>query len=274
MDNIYNVNGEVIEVTDYHDNAYYENLAKTALTGKVLISFGDSYTNAMSSKFAAIATKYGMAHDGRGIVSSTVTNRGVSPMCSRVDTIVSDYTSGKTIDGTTYYKNDVGIITFMGGANDPGGIAAYGTGWHETALNTLYGAANKIFNALLENFPNAKIICVTQPSSYNAVIANWITDDASAQRFGFDTAAQALVFDDIQFSNYLMANKEQIIKNTAWMYELSILDMFREFPTIFNPSNRSTYWQNDKLHLTTAGYNLVANAIDRKIVAVVAKGEQ
>lgn len=44
--------------------------------------------------------------------------------------------------------------------------------------------------------------------------------------------------------------------------------MFNEFPAVNNPLNRSLYWQSDKLHLTKAGYDLVANAIDKKIARV------
>lgn len=272
MDKIYDATGRILEISDGHGQEYYEEIAKTKLTGKVLISFGDSYTNAMSGLFSTMATKYGMIHDGRGVVSSPICDRGgTQPMVNRVDTIVSDYTSGFTINGNTYYKDDVAIITFMGGANDPGGIAAYGTGIHSTGKNVIYGATQYIFNTLLENFTKATIICITQPSSYNASIAPWITDDASAQRFGFDTAAEALAYDDVQFSNYMMANKEAIVKECAWYYGVPIVDMFHEFPSILNPANRSTYWNSDKLHLTTAGYKIVASGIDKKIVDIFGK---
>jgi lysophospholipase L1-like esterase len=45
--------------------------------------------------------------------------------------------------------------------------------------------------------------------------------------------------------------------------------MFNSFPTVFQSANRSTYWSSDKLHLTATGYQLIANAIDAKIVELV-----
>ena len=79
------------------------------------------------------------------------------------------------------------------------------------------------------------------------------------------------VFDDYQISNALHGNKEKAVKDSAWYYGLHVVDMYHEFPSLFVASNRSTYWQNDKLHLTAAGYNLVASGIDKKIVDIFGK---
>lgn len=247
---------------------------KNKLNGKVMINLGDSYTKGMESQFATLASKYGMVADNRGVVSSSICgdingNKGFSPMWNRANTIVSDYTSGKAINGATYHTSDVAIITFMGGANDGYGIETWiGTGIHETNKETIYGACNHIFNVLAKNFPNAKLICVTQPSHYNLTVSS-ITSDSVAQTLGFENLAELQQFDDIQLSAYSMDLKETAVRNTAEMYGWSIVDMFKNMPTVFNPTNRSAYWNSDKLHLSAGGYALVLNAIDAKIVELV-----
>lgn len=251
-----------------------EETAKEALTGKVMVCLGDSYTVGMGSLLSTIATKYGMAIDNRGVVSSSICgdvngNKGFSPMWNRANTIVSNYSSGYTIDGTSYTADDVGVIVFMGGANDGFGVETWiGTGIHETDTNTIYGACNHIFNVLAKTFTKAKLICITQPSSYARSVSS-ISDDATAQTLGFENLAELQVMDDIQFSNYAMTQKEKAVYDTAWAYGWDIIDMFHDMPTIFNPSNRSAYWQSDKLHLTSAGYTLISNALDKKIVELV-----
>lgn len=251
-----------------------EETAKNRLTGKVMINLGDSYTKGMQSSLATLATKYGMVADNRGVVSSSICgdtsgNKGFNPMWSRANTIVSDYASGYTINGTSYTASQVAIITFMGGANDGYGVETWiGTGIHETSKETIYGACNHIFNVLAENFPNAKLICITQPAHYNLTVSS-ITDDATAQTLGFENLAELQQFDDIQLSAYSMAQKENAVRNTANMYGWNVIDMFKDMPTIFNPSNRSAYWNSDKLHLSTGGYALIINALDKKIVELV-----
>lgn len=273
MSAIYDVNGNVLDTG--HDQAYYEALAKDALTGKVLICIGDSYTVGMSSQLSAIATKYGMAIDNRGVVSATISMRSTDSsrrMVNIVDTVVSDYTNGYAISGTTYYASDVGVIHFMGGANDGAAIAAWigAQGENTTDNTTIYGALNYMFNQLLTTFTAAKIIVTTQPANY-AIAVSSVSSDSYAQELGFANLAAVQVFDDYQLSNTLHGNKEKAVKDSAWYYGLHIVDMYTEFPSMFVASNRSTYWQNDKLHLTTAGYNLVASGIDKKIVDIFGK---
>lgn len=242
---------------------------KEALNGKVMLCLGDSYIVYMNSLLSSLASKYGMAYDGRGVVSSTITNQGTSPMVTRVDTIVSDYESGYTIDSESYSATDVGVVVFMGGANDGFGVNTYiGTGTHETDKSLIYGACNYIFNQLMQTFTNAIFICITQPANYNRTVSS-ITSDATAQILGFDDLAELQVMDDYQFSNFSMAQKEKAVKDTAWVYGWDILDMFNEFPSMLNPSNRSVYWSTDKIHLTTAGYNIISKALDNKIVEIV-----
>lgn len=255
-----------------------EQTAKNRLTGKVMICLGDSYTRAMDGKLTEIANKYGMILDNRGIVSSSIcgtwsaatgTGTGYQPMWRRATDIVNAYTNGYTIDETTYYADDVGIVTFMGGANDGFGIETWiGTGIHETDTSLIYGACNHIFNVLATAFTKAKVICITQPSSFNREVSS-IADDATAQTLGFENLAELQGMDDIQFSNYAMAQKEKAVYDTAWAYGWNIIDMFHDMPTIFNPANRSAYWNSDKLHLISDGYALITQALDKKIVEVV-----
>lgn len=270
MSAIYTYDGTILDVGNSKE--YREAQAKTALTGKVWIALGDSYTVGMGSQLSTIASKYGMILDNRGKVSATISYRSTDSarrLYNIADTVVSNYTNGYAISGTTYHASDVGIITFMGGANDGSAIESWiGTGIHETANTTIYGSLNHIFSVLQETFTNAKIICVTQPSFYSLAVSD-VTTDESAQGLGFDDLAELQVMSDVQYSNYCMAQKENAVRNIAWAYGIPVLDMFNEFPSVNNPTNRTTYWQNDKLHLTTAGYDIVADGIDKKIVEVV-----
>ena len=157
----------------------------------------------------------------------------------------------------------------MGGANDGYGVETFiGTGIHETDKTKIYGACGYIFDLLAQTFPNAKYICITQPSNYNRLVSS-ISDDATAQTLGFENLAELQQMNDIQFSNYAMAQKEEAVRKSAWSYGWAIVDMFNDMPSMFSSANRGAYWNVDKLHLTVAGYNLVANALEKKIVELV-----
>lgn len=247
-----------------------EETAKNKLSGKVLIALGDSYTVGMTNQFKALAEKFGMVIDNRGLTSSPIAYRpdmSARSFTLRADDIVTAYTNGRTIDYVTYHADDVALITFMGGANDGESDFRIGTGPNDTDNSKIYGALHHIFSIFQETFTAAKIICITQPTYYVAS-ASGLSSDAEAQERGFDSLAQARTMDDPQFSTYLMGRKETAVREMAWRYQIPVVDMFHDFPPVNSPTNRTAYWQNDKLHLTTAGYNLVADAIDRKIVEV------
>ena len=268
MSTIYTVDGTPIETGEGGGS---EDIAKSKLTGKVMVALGDSYTVGMGGQLTALATKYGMVIDNRGVVGATIAYRSTDAnrrMYNTADTIVSDYTSGKTISDTTYYADDVAIITFMGGANDYAAIDNWlGTGTHETASTTIFGSLNHIFSSFQTTFTKAKIICVTQPANFASLVSS-LSTDASAQELGFENLAEAQVFNDIQFSNYMHGNKENAVRTIAWWYGIEVVDMFHDFPQMNNPENRSIYWQSDKLHLTADGYSLITNALDKKIVTL------
>lgn len=244
--------------------------AKTALSGKVLIALGDSYTVGMTNQYKALADTFGMAIDNRGLIASPIAYRpdmSARSFTLRADDIISDYSNGRTIDGETYYADDVALISFMGGANDGESDFRIGTGPNDTDNSKIYGALHHIFSSLQSTFTKAKIICILQPTNYIGTATN-VSTDAQAQELGFDNLSQARSMDDMQFSTYLMSRKEGVVREMAWRYQIPLVDMFTGFPPVCNALNRSAYWQNDKLHLTTAGYNLVAEAIERKIVDV------
>lgn len=245
-----------------------EKRAKDALNGKVWIAMGDSYTRGMDAQLQAIAAKYGMILDNRGIVSSSICgdttgNKGFQPMWNRANGAVNDYTAGYTINGVTYTTDDVGLITFMGGANDGFGINTWiGSGRADMDTNHIYGALNVIYNAFGENFPNAKMITITQPAHYKLTIDETVTDE-TAQLWGFADAASYLKMTDVQMSNYSMAIKEAAVREMAWTYESHLVDAFAMFPTVMNPANRTAYWQEDKLHLNATGYQMVADMLEQ-----------
>lgn len=137
----------------------------------------------------------------------------------------------------------------------------------DTDTGRIYGACNHIFSVLLEGFTAAKMICITQPSSYSRTIDTSISD-ATAQALGFEDAAAYLKMTNVQLSNYAMAIKEEAVRRTAIAYGVPVLDAFAEFPTVLNSANRAAYWQNDKLHLSSNGNAILASMIQKKIKEV------
>lgn len=259
--NIYDINGVAIPIVGGDPVA-----AKTKLAGKVLIAIGDSYTVGMGTALQALCNKYGMVLDLRGVTGSMIRVGGNNPMCTRVDTIVQNYTDGKTISGTTYYKDDVCAITFMGGTNDGPSNGVIGDGINETATTTIYGALHHIFYTLLKEFKKAKVICITQPSHYALSAASVVDREAAALALGFDNMAQAQALDDVQFSSYCCNRTQDAVRETSQMYGTELIDMIRDMPPISNPSNKSAYWAGDKIHLSSAGYQLIINAIEKKLL--------
>lgn len=215
--------------------------------GGVMIALGDSYTAMGASYFSAFATKHGLVCDNRGLASSTIagssdgTTIGYHAFWARLDTAVSEYTAdgGYTIDGSAYTANDVKLITFMGGAND----------WYtvDTSQNIdrlgkptsedkeqLYGACKYIFNKLLSSFPNADIVVILQPSSASK-------------------------------GNYAMWLKEGIIRDCANMYSLPICDCCFDWHNPSNPTDASTYWADDNLHMTATGNEAIIAKLEKTV---------
>lgn len=266
---IYKPDGTAVKIAT-GGGAGDEATAKERLTGKVLITLGDSYTAEMSTQLTSLASSLSMILDNRGLVSSKIgyrSNESVKSFYTRANEIVQQYTNGRTIDGITYQPSDVAIITIMGGANDAETIETrIGTGIHETDVTTICGAMNHIMNVFQQTFQNATIIVITQPPNYGLSVASYVTSDQTAIGLGFDSMAEALILDDIQFSNYCMAIKENAVREFPWLYHTPLLDMFHEFPSILIPTNRTLYWRSDNIHMTPAGYNLLRDAIKSKVV--------
>ena len=105
------------------------------------------------------------------------------------------------------------------------------TGIHETDKSTIYGSLNHIFNVLQYTFTGAKVLCILQPANYASNVSD-IDTDSYAQEIGFENLAELQVLDDIQFSNYVHAVKENVVKTSAWWYGVPLLDMFFDFPQI------------------------------------------
>lgn len=261
-----------------------EDAARAKLTGKVIITLGDSYTAKWNgsgafgagAKLEELAKKYKMILDNRGIGSASIAERRPEDnddhperrMTNMTDAIVNDYTAqgGYTINGIAYSPDDVGLITFMGGVNDPNGISyRLGTGIHDTERTLMYGALNYIFSILQETFPKATLLCITQPPSYNHTVSE-VTNDTYAQEIGFENRAEVQRMTDVQFSTYCLAVKEDIVKKMAWAYGLPILDLFTEFPSVHVAANRTKYWASDKLHMTQAGNTIIVGALERKML--------
>lgn len=212
--------------------------------GGVMMTLGDSYTGYLHIMFATFAEKHGLVHDNRGLASSTIAGTtdgtvGWHPFWSRLDTAVAEYSSGKTINGTTYTADEVKLVTFMGGANDwytvdeAQGIDRLGDPTSEDKAQ-LHGACKYIFDTLLAKFPNADIVVILQPSNPGS-------------------------------GNYSMWLKEGIIRDMAEMYSLPICDCCFEWYNPSNPTDATTYWQTDKVHLTDAGNQAIIDKLENVV---------
>lgn len=243
-----------------------ESLVIPDLSGKTAIFMGDSYTFGMSAMLKSMCAEFGMVDDNRGKVSSSVCGdeagtKGFSPMWIRTNTVCNEYvTAGKT--------DDVALIVFMGGANDGFGLETWvGSGVADTDTNHIYGAMHSILNAFRKTFPKAKIMTVLQPSNYNRTVSS-VTDDETAAIFGFADVDSLRKMDDYQFSNYAMFVKERAVAEVATFYNAAILDCCFNWHSVLNADDRAKYWNADKLHLSSAGYEDVANAIREKITKI------
>lgn len=216
--------------------------------GGIMFTLGDSYTAYMKKHFDAFATKHGLVQDPRGLASSTIagsadgTTVGYHAFWVRLDEAISQYKAegGYTLNGTAYTCDDVKLIIFMGGANDwttideEHNINRLGSGINETNKETLYGALNYIFTTLLSTFKNADIVVILQPSSPKKGVQQ-------------------------------MYLKENIIREMAEVYSLTIVDCCFDWHQHTNTLDQVKYWQEDKLHLTIAGYDDIIVDLEKKV---------
>lgn len=239
--------------------------------GGVMLTIGDSYTAYMNSVFSDFAEKHGLVQDNRGVASSTIAGDlsgsvGYQPFWNRIDTVISEYTTGYSINEVTYNLEDVKLITFMGGANDWDTVNEttnrLGNGVNTTDKNTLYGALNYCFNALLKNFPNADIVCILQPTNYVNTVPT--TEDA-AKNVGFESLAQVQVMDDAQYSVYKMQRKERIVRTMAEQYSIPVCDCCFEWFNPCNPNDAEKYWSSDKLHLNADGHHAIIDKLEKTV---------
>lgn len=209
--------------------------------GGVMIALGDSYTAMGGSYFSSFAEKHGLVCDNRGLASSTIAGSadgstvGYKAFWTRLDTAVSQYEEGYTIDGTVYSPEDVKLVIFMGGANDwstvdpEQGIDRLGNP-HSENKEQLYGACKYIFATLLSSFPNADIVVILQPSNLARIFPHW--------------------------------QKESIVREMAELYGLPICDCCFEWYHPGNAIDLVTYWQDDELHMTDAGNKAIFDKLE------------
>ena len=235
------------------------------LTGKTAIFVGDSYIYGMSAMLKSMCAEFGMVDDNRGEVSSTICgtvtgSKGTYPMWNRTKVICEEYTAAGTTD-------DVALIVFMGGANDGFGPSTWiGSGITDTDTEHIYGAMHSLMNDFRKTFPNAKIITVLQPSHYVRTVDGVATDDETAKFFGFTDLAALQKMDNYQISHFSMWLKEKAVQEVAEFYGCSIVDCCFNWYSVMNENDRATYWNSDKLHLSSTGYQEVTKAIREKII--------
>ena len=211
----------------------------------VMMALGDSYTSMGATYFSAFARKHGLVCDNRGLASSTIAGSedgvtvGYHAFWKRMDEAIAEYRAGHTIDGVTYSPEDVKLITFMGGANDwytvdeAQGIDRLGSP-ESVDKEQLHGACKYIFDTLLSSFPSADIVVILQPCSASK-------------------------------GNYSMWLKEGIIRDMAQMHSLPICDCCFEWHNPSNPTDATTYWASDELHMTDAGYKAIFDKLEKTV---------
>lgn len=212
--------------------------------GGVMFSLGDSYTAMGASYFSAFAEKHGLICDNRGLASSTIAGSedkitvGYHAFWKRLDEAIAEYQAGYAINGVTYHPEDVKLVTFMGGANDwftvdeEQGIDRLGNPESEDK-EQLYGACKYIFATLLSAFPNADIVVILQPSNLARIFGHW--------------------------------QKESIVREMAELYGLPVCDCCFEWYHPSNPSDLTTYWASDELHMTAAGNTAIFGKLEKLV---------
>lgn len=214
---------------------------KKVYEGGLMLTLGDSYTAMMNSYFNTFATNHGLVQLNVGLASSTIAGSadgvtvGFHAFWVRLDEAIASFP--KTINGKTYQLSDVKLITFMGGANDwytvTEEIDRIGNRF-SVDKEQLYGACKYIFGRLHEVFPNADKVVILQPNNANV-------------------------------DPCVMQLKESVVEECANAYGLKICDCFKEFPSPFNASDLAKYYQGDKLHLSSDGWNLIIDHLEQKV---------
>lgn len=209
--------------------------------GGLMISLGDSYTAYLNKFFDAFAVKHGLVQKNVGLASSKIARPEgegqdtIKSFVTRLDELIASFPI--TISGKTYATTDVKLITFMGGANDwttidtEKGIDRIGDRY-STDKGQIYGATKYCLETLQKTFPSADIIVILQPNNGNN------TDFC------------------------VMEMKENIVKECAEMYSLSICDCCFNFYSPSNPTELSKYWQSDKLHLNADGHQKLIDKLE------------
>lgn len=234
----------------------------------VMIAFGDSYTVGIGDKWTTFAAKHGMVIDQQGVVGSAYhgsESDSPLPYWVRLDAIISDYAAGKTINGKTYTAADVKLISVMGGANDGWSKNVIGDSIYTTDKNTLYGACHYVFGKILQSFPNADVICILQPIQWSdASAATGLTDDTSAQEYGFATVQDAKNLDRFGYANFTSTINQYAIRQVAEMYGLTICDCALNWFKRIGETDSSAYWRSDG-HMTSEGYQKIIDQLEETV---------
>lgn len=207
----------------------------------LMLTLGDSYTAQMNTLFSTFASGHGLIQYNMGLSSSKIARPEgegldtVKSFVTRLDELLSSFPI--SISGNSYTKNDIKLITFMGGANDWTTINSEQSidrigDRYSTDKGQIYGATKYCFSKLQMNFPNADIIVILQPNNNNN------TDFC------------------------IMELKEQVVKECAEMYSLPICDCCFDFYSPANPTELATYWASDNLHLNTTGYQKIIDKLE------------
>lgn len=236
--------------------------------GGVMLAFGDSYTVGIGDKWDDFASKHNLVCDKQGIVGSSYHGTESSspfPYWVRLNTIINDYTSGKTIGTKAYTATDVKLITVMGGANDGWSKSEIGNSIYTTDKNTLYGACHYVFGKLLQTFPNADVVCILQPIQWrDASSVTNLTDDETAKTYGFETAHDAQNLDGFGYANFTSTINQYAIRQVAEMYGLTICDCALEWYKRIGSVDSSAYWVSDG-HMTGTGYAAILAQLEKTV---------
>lgn len=159
-----------------------------------------------------------------GIVSNTNNGTSGNPMCVRYADM----------------SDDADIVTVMGGTNDLARDPAKVGTMDDRTGTTLYGACHVLFRGLIEKYPNAKIGVILPPQNGQGI-------PSYVQTQGGDP--------DMQY----MRLKVGVIKQVAEYYSLPVCDLFNHGGVAgMVESNINRLIQGDYLHLTAAGYRVLA----------------
>lgn len=215
------------------------------LQGKKILFLGDSITEGAGTSshehryFEIIQAKTGAICKGYGVGGTRITR-----IKEKSDNPEHDRWFNSRIDEL---DKDADIIVIFGGTNDfgHGGIELGNIG--DIDEYTFYGALNTLYQNVLSNFPNSKIVVATPIHRSDE------NEELSSHNLRRSTNLKGFV---------------DIIKEVANKYSLYVIDLYNEVEINIDDKRQRDLYVPDGLHPSDMGNELIANEIIKQLLCI------